>query len=152
MVVTRISPWPRVTLVFMKAMSRRSPSGTSCLVDRIDVLLDRDALAGEGALLDLQRRGDDHPAVGRDAVAGIDQHDVAGHDLVGRDLRHLTVPPHLGDRLHHLAEGRCRRLGLPLLVVAEPGVEERQQGEAHEGAPLADHRLTTAATTSTSCM
>ena len=28
-VVTRISPWPRVTLVFMNAMSVRSPSGTS---------------------------------------------------------------------------------------------------------------------------
>ena len=52
------------------------------------VLLDRDALAGQGALLDLQRRREDDPAVGGDAVTGVDHHDVAGHDLLGGDLRH----------------------------------------------------------------
>ena len=108
--------------------------------DGVDALLDRDALAGQGAFLDLQRRRDDHPPVGRDPVAGVDEHDVAGDDLVGGDLVHVAVAPHLGDGLHHLAEGRGGGLGLAFLVVAEPGVEERQQDEADARDVLADQQ------------
>ena len=108
--------------------------------DGLGVLLDGHALAGQRAFLDLQRRRHDHPAVGRHAVAGIDQHDVAGHDLVGGDLDHVAVAPHLGDRLHHLAEGRCGGLGFAFLVIPQPRVEEGQQDQPHAGAVLGDEQ------------
>ena len=108
--------------------------------DGLGALLDRDALAGQGAFLDLQRRRDDHPAVGRHPVAGIDQHDVAGHDLVGGDLGDVAVAPHLGDRLHHRAERRRGGLGLAFLVVAQPRVEQGQHGQSDRGAALADQQ------------
>jgi hypothetical protein len=49
-----------------------------------------------------------------------------------------TVAPNLGHGLHHLAQGRCCRLGLALLVVAEPGVEQGQQDQANAGHVLVD--------------
>ena len=58
---------------------RRSPGRTP------RVLGDRRALAGERRLLRLQRRRADDPPVGRDDVAGLDLHDVAGHDVDRRD-------------------------------------------------------------------
>ena len=67
-------------------MSTRSPSGDVVAVDRIDDLGDRRALAGEPGLLDLERRRHQDPAVGRDLVAGLEADDVAGHQLLGRDL------------------------------------------------------------------
>ena len=116
-----------------------SPSGIDA-----GVLLDRDALAGQCALLDLQRRRQDDATVGRHAVTGIDHHDVAGHDLVGGNLHDDAVAAHLGHRLHHRAQMRGRRFGLALLVVAQPGVEQGQQREQDGGRVLtdqqADHR------------
>ena len=116
----------------------RSPIATSAGRAASVALLDRDALAGQGALLDLQRGGDDHPAVGRHAVAGVDDDDVAGHDLVGGDLEDVAVAPHLGDRLHHRPEGRRRGLGLALLVVSQPGVEQGQQRQSDRRSQGAD--------------
>ena len=139
-VVTRISPWPRVTFVFMNAMFRRSPMPTSCRPMVVGVLLDRDALAGQGALLDLEGRRQDDPAVGGDAVTGIDHHDVAGHDLLGGELHHVTVAAHLGHRLHHLPQGGSGRFGLALLVVAQPRVEQRQQGKPDSGPVFRDQQ------------
>ena len=59
------------------------------------VLGDRRALAGERGLLHLQGGGGDDPAVRRDDVTGLEQHDVAGHEL-GRfdllDLRRTAAP------------------------------------------------------------
>ena len=50
-------------------------------------LRDRQALAGQRRLGDLERRRAQQPAVGRDEVAGLDRDDVAGHELLGRQLR-----------------------------------------------------------------
>ena len=117
-VVTRISPWPRVTLVFMKAMPTRSPSGHVRPGDCRRALLDGHALAGQRAFLDLQRRRHDHPSVGGHPVTRVDDDDIARDDLVGGHLHDLAVTTDLGDRLHHRAERRRRRLGLAFLVVA----------------------------------
>ena len=51
--VTRIVPAPRVTWVFMKARSTRSPS-PALGGDGLDLLGDRDALAGQRGLVDLE--------------------------------------------------------------------------------------------------
>ena len=138
-VVTRISPWPRVTLVFMNAMPA-GPDRTSGSVIGLGRLLDRHALTGESALLDLERGGDDHPAICRYAVTCVDEDDVAGHDLLGGDLQNVAVAPHLGDRLHHRPERRRCSLGLAFLVVSQPCVEEGQQRQSHRGAPLIDQQ------------
>ena len=55
-------------------------------IDRRDVLEDRRALARERRFLDLERGGDEQPPVGRDAVARLDQHDVARHEFGRVDL------------------------------------------------------------------
>ena len=58
-------------------MSRRSPSGTSSPGTGVDRLQHRRALAGQRRLLDLERRRDEQPPVGRDLVAGLERDDVA---------------------------------------------------------------------------
>ena len=107
-------------------------------VDGHRILLDGDALAGQRSFLDLQGRGEDDPPVGGDPVARVDDHDVARHDLIGDELDDLSAATHLRRRLHHLAQRRRGRLGLALLVVAEPRVEQGQQEEADGGLVLVD--------------
>ena len=53
---TTIVPAPRVTWVFMNARSTRSPSAESS-ADGLDLLGDRDALAGQRRLVDLEGGG-----------------------------------------------------------------------------------------------
>ena len=84
--VTTNRPVPRVAFVFMKTMSVRSPSGTFVAVDALDALRDRQALAGQRRLGDLERRRLQQAAVGRDDVAGLDRDDVARDELLGRKL------------------------------------------------------------------
>ena len=55
---------------------------------RVDALGDGQALPGERGLGDLQRGRPHQPAVGRNEVAGLDRHHIAGHELLGGDLRH----------------------------------------------------------------
>ena len=56
------------------------------LGDRRGVLGDRQALAGQRGLGRLERGRFDQPRVGRNGVAFLDEHDVAGHDLRGGNL------------------------------------------------------------------
>ena len=113
-------------------MQVRSPSGTSVAGHRVGRLADRQALAGERRLLDLQGRGQDDPSVGGDPVAGLDQHDVAGHQLPGVDLDRLAVPTHPRDGLHHLRQRLDALLGLRLLAQPDHGVEDGEAGQ-HDG-------------------
>ena len=57
----------------------------------VDRLRHRRALAGEPGLLDLERRRHEQAAVGRDLVAGLEPDDVAGHELLRRDLGQLAA-------------------------------------------------------------
>ena len=86
---TRIVPAPRVTCVFMNARSTRSPSAASAAT-AVDLLGDRDALAGQGRFVDLERGGRQDPAVGRDEVAGLDVDDVARDELLHRRPRRAS--------------------------------------------------------------
>ncbi len=132
--VTISSPRPRVTAVFMYAMQVRSPSGTSSPGTGVGRLADRQALTGQRGLLDLERGGDADPAVGGHPVAGLDQHDVAGHELLGVDLDRLAVAAYPGDGLHHLGQRLDALLGLRLLAQPDHRVEEREPGQHHRRA------------------
>ncbi len=96
--VTIISPRPRVTEVFMNARQMRSPSPTSSPGIAASSFSTGCALTGERCLLDLERRRDDQSTVGRHPVAGLEQHDVAWHQLGGVDLDGHAVAA---------AHGRC---------------------------------------------
>ena len=95
--VTTIDAVPRVTEVFWNSMFDRSPRATSAPGAPARPC-HRRALAGERGLLRLQRRRADDAAVGRDDVAGLDLHDVAGNDVDRRHQHERAVPHHLGER------------------------------------------------------
>ena len=116
--VTTISPRPRVTDVFMNARQMRSPRPTSSPGMGARSLSTGRALAGEGGLLDLEGRGHQQPAVGGHPVAGLEEHDVARHELGGVDLDGHPVAPHASDVLQHLLQRREARLRLGLLAQA----------------------------------
>ncbi len=96
------------------------------------------ALAGERRLVDVQRARLDDPPVGGHVVARGEQHDVAGHDLLRRDLRLDAVAAHARRQLHQRLERVHRALCLALLAQAGHGVEHREGDEDQAGAPLAD--------------
>ncbi len=85
--------------------------------------IDRRALAGQGRLVDLERRGADDPPIGWHEVARLDVHDVARDKLLHRDEDDLAASPDLGLDDHHLLERRDACLGLAFLVHAEERVQ-----------------------------
>ena len=106
-------------------------------VDGVDALRDRQALAGERRLRHFERRRVQEPSVRGDDVARLDRDDVAGHELVGRDLGELAVAPNLRLDDHHLLQRGdcCSRLSF--LVQAEHGVENGEEEQHEAGAVLA---------------
>src|SRR4026208_162296 len=112
--VTRIVPAPRVTWVFMKARSTRSPSpapaatastcfGTGTLSPvRADSSISGAAGvglragAGAGAPVGRAGGGGGGARVGRDEIAGLDVDDVPRHELLHRQLDQGAVAAHLG--------------------------------------------------------
>ena len=107
--------------------------------DRVGRLADREALAGECGFLDLERGRDADPAVCGYLVAGLDEHDVADHELLGVDLDRLAAAAHAGDGLHHLGERLDALLGLCLLTQPDHGVEQGEPRQHHRGAQLPGH-------------
>ena len=94
-------------------------------------------LPGQGGFVDLERGRPDDPAVRGHKVACLDVHDVAGNQVLHRDLGDLAAPPNLGLDDHHLLERRDACLGLALLVHAHEGVEHGQHHEHDPGRNLA---------------
>jgi len=47
-----------------------------------------------------------HPGIGRNAVAGFEQQNVAGHQISRLDLLHLTIATHPGAGRQHVFQ--CR--------------------------------------------
>ena len=133
--IATIVPAPRVTWVFMNARSTRSPRAASAAT-RVGLLRDRGALAGQGRLVDLERRRADDPSVGRHEVARLDVDDVARDELLHRDLDQLAVAPDLRLDDHHLLERGDARGRLALLVEAHRRVEQRQDDEDDGGLQL----------------
>ena len=107
--------------------------------DRLDALADGQALAGQRRLGHLQRRGREHPPVGRARTSPASISTTSpGHELLGRQLRERAVAAHARLDDHHLRQRRHRRRRLALLVEAEHGVEQRQQQDHDPRARLLD--------------
>ena len=66
----------------------------------------------------------DDAAVGGHRVAGLEHHDVAGHELGRGQVHELAVTDHLGLRGAHLLQGLESLLALGLLHHAEHRVDE----------------------------
>jgi hypothetical protein len=61
-------------------------------------------LAGQCALVDLQRHSLCNAHIGRDAVARGERHDVARHELVGEDRRSRAIAHQMTEVGHELVE------------------------------------------------
>ena len=93
------------------------------------VLLRRHGLAGQNGLVDQKTACLDESEVGGNAIAGLDQHDVAGHDLRRRHADALAVPHDVGTGGDHVADGGERILGLALLHEADQGVHNHHDDD-----------------------
>jgi hypothetical protein len=85
--------------------------------------VDRQRLAGQRGLLDPQVDRLEQAQVGRDVVAGLQEDDVARHQLGGRDGDAVAVAQGLGVRRGQLLQGSQGLLGPLLLDDAEHRVE-----------------------------
>ena len=102
--------------------------------DGRDVLVDRLGLAGQRRLLRAQRGGVEQPDVGGHAVALRHLEQVAGHDVLGRDLDPGAVAAHargLGDQLGQRGD---RAPGAVLLGEPDQRVEDHD-GEHDQRRP-----------------
>lgn len=82
-------------------------------------------LSGQRGLGGLDRLGDHQASVGRDAVAGFQQHDIAGHQGAGvGDHLHFSVAAHARGGDQHLAQSFQAALGAAFLQVANGGVDD----------------------------
>ena len=103
-------------------MLRRSPRPTSPSIGSAS-FGDRHAFAGQRRFVGLQVGLLDDAGIGRDLVAGLDQHDVAGHDVVGGDPLALAVAHHGRFRRGQRHQRAHRFLGARFLDEAEQGVQ-----------------------------
>ena len=90
----------------------------------VDDLVDRDALAGEGCLLNLEAGALQQAAVGGNGVAGLQQDHVAGHQLVAVERNLFAVPQYLAGGGGHGLQGLNGGFGLALLKDAQHGVQQ----------------------------
>jgi hypothetical protein len=99
--------------------------------ERAALLLDRLGLAGERGLVHLQVDDLDQARVGRQAVAGAQQHDVPGHQLPRRDLGLLAVAQGGGGGRGHAVQRLDGALGAELLRERQQHGEEQDGGDGH---------------------
>ena len=127
--VTTMVPAPRVTCVFMNAMSTRSPSAASAAT--ASTCLGTGALSPVSADSSISRVAERmiRPSAGTRSPASIID-DVARHELLHGHLGDLAAAPHPGLDDHHLLQRGDARLGLALLAQAQPGVEQASAGSA----------------------
>ena len=91
---------------------------------RGDALVHRDRFAGQRRLLDLQSLGPQNPQVRRDLVAGLQLHQVAGHQLRGVHGDQPAAAPGHGVGREHPPDGLQGVLGLALLHESDGRVDE----------------------------
>ena len=94
--------------------------------------------AGDRRGVHAQAEGLDQPAVGRNKVALLQQHDVAGHQIGGEYLHDLAVPGH-----HHLLRQQLtQRIDRPLGLVFLPESKDAvDQDDADDGNAQPRHAL-----------
>ena len=101
---TAAMPWPLTTSVPENTHGVASPPGapiaSAAASGRVGRLADRDRLAGERGLVDREVDAVDQHAVGGDAIALGEQHDVAADDVAAGDallVRRRGRPAHVGE-------------------------------------------------------
>ena len=134
--VTRIVPAPRVTWVFMKARSTRSPSpalsATASTCFGTGTLSPVRADSSISRVAEVRMRAS---AGTRSPASMLTM--SPGDELVHRQLDEGAVAADLGRDDHHLLERGDARVRLALLVQAHRGVEQRQADEHDAGGDLA---------------
>jgi hypothetical protein len=108
---------------------------------RLGVLVGRDRFAGERRLLGAEILHVDQPQVGRNLVAGFEQHDVARHQLLRRDQARLATAQGSRFGRQHVADRIQRLLRLALLDEAEHAVENDHAEDDRGIDPQAQHQL-----------
>ena len=71
----------------------------------------------------------DYPGIGRNAVAGFEQQDVAGYQIDRLDLLYLTIATHARRRCQHVLQGGQCRFRAMLLKEAEGGIEQHDNAD-----------------------
>jgi hypothetical protein len=107
--------------------------------DRVWTLAHRFGLAREGGLLDLGASSLQDAHVRGNAVAGLEQDDVPGHEFPGGQFRFLAVPEDYGGRREHAPDGLHGLFRLAFLNEPDQGVDQDDgQDDAHVH-PLVEH-------------
>ena len=119
-------------------VAERDVLGITLQVKNIDELVDGDALAGEGSLLQLQGIGGQETAVCRHRITGLQHHDVAGHQTGAGNGAVLAVADDLAAGLGHALERFNSFLCLAFLNHAQNGVQQYH----HDNDEYLGHALT----------
>ena len=123
---TTARPRPYVATVPAYSMFCRSPSPTSESIGP-KFLCHRHAFAGQRCLVGLEIGALDDAGIGWDPVSRLEQDDVAGYDVSGRDAAALAVAHHRGFRRGQRHQ-RPHRLFRPrLLDEAEQSIQHDDQ-------------------------
>jgi hypothetical protein len=100
--------------------------------DRRYRFVDRHRLSSQCRLIDAEIPNPDHAKVGRNAVAGFKQHEVAGHNVLGGDADPLPIANGRGAGIDHPPDRLERSLGAAFLEIADDCVEQHN-GQHHDG-------------------
>ena len=128
--------------VWMRPISVAEPvADPRVTLDRVDTLGRGNRLTSQRRLLDLKVHGFEQPHVGGHAIAGLDAHDVAGHDVVALDVRPATVPADLSVQRQHVSDARQGLLRPALLHEPDQRVDHGHREDDGEVDPLREDRL-----------
>ena len=94
---------------------------------------------GEGCFRHLGGMGGQHACIGRNTVAGLEQHKIAGHELLRGHDGGLRVATHPCNGCQHVLQGGQCRLGAMLLEEAECRIEQHHDGDDDGVLEVADH-------------
>ena len=104
--------------------------------DSVDLLRHRHALTGECRFIYFEGCRLQQAAVRRHAVAGLEEHDVTWHELLGGQLHNVTRATNSGLDNQHLLQRGDACLGLAFLAEPHHGVEQREPKQNDACAPL----------------
>ena len=106
----------------------------------LDLFLRWQRFAGQRRFLDAQVAALQQPEVRRYAIAGFQQHQVAAHQLGGRQALDEVVAAHAAFQAEHSANRPHRLLGLALLNEADQRVDQRHGKDDQAIQPFAEHQ------------
>jgi hypothetical protein len=116
--------------IFPSSVCAPVPIGDErCGVDRTGGLLNREGFAGQRRLVDRQIRSLDEPHVRRHLVAGVELHDIPGHEVFRGDRTEAGITEDEGARCFESQQGRHRLARTPVRREAQPGVDDEHDGD-----------------------